>query len=155
MNELAEVHKYAALWNEGKAALSFPTLTHFVWLIFLVWLSHPTLKFTTSTKLLSTPYKNDCFPLSAHGVGHILLCGIFLTNLYFLPVENPLWKNWPFCIMPCFYDIIWKFWIITRFLSHYAIILLKSWDYSIVLTFIPYIPLTLALPLLLTLLDFS
>ena len=33
VDELAEVHKYAAALNEGKAVLSFATLRHFLWLI--------------------------------------------------------------------------------------------------------------------------
>ena len=84
MNELAEVHKYAALWNEGKAALSFPTLTHFVWLIFLVWLSHPTLKFTTSTKLLSTPIKTIAF-LFLHTALDIFCFAVFFLNQFIFP----------------------------------------------------------------------
>ena len=33
VDELAEVHKYAAALDEGKAVLSFATLRHFLWLI--------------------------------------------------------------------------------------------------------------------------
>ena len=38
-----------------------------------VWLSHATLRCATSAKLLLTPYKKICFPLVAHGAGHIPL----------------------------------------------------------------------------------
>ena len=49
--------------KQRKAALSFAPLRHFLSLIcenliFWVWLSHTTLRYATSTKLLSTPIKN-------------------------------------------------------------------------------------------------
>ena len=47
-------------------------------------MSHATLRFATSTKLLSTPYKKVCFLLIAHGAGHIPLCGIFFNSLRIL-----------------------------------------------------------------------
>ena len=137
MNELAEVHKYAALWNEGKAALSFPTLPHFVWLIFLVWLSHPTLKFTTSTKLLSTPIKTIAF-LFLHTALDIICFAVFFLNQFIFPsCGKPPLKKLAILYYAMFYDIMWKF----LNYHYYAIILLKSWDYSIFLTFITYIPL--------------